>query len=209
VSPVPPGDAGVETFAVLLSGECRTLRRALRPLVWVTLEEVALDAVVEGARLLARTSARQVAERLGVDPGTAATALRVLRERGLVALEREKGLGGRFGLSVYALGPVAGLSVVRPRTAEPLVASSQLGATRVGPATSEALESDQPDRPASGRAGPDLFASPAVAGPDGSDGRRRVGSARRSGHGTAADAVPARSVQSAGQERFDLGSVSP
>ena len=77
--------------AVLLSADCRPLRRALRPLVWVTLEEVALDAVVEDGRLVARTSARQVAERLGIDPGTAAAALRDLRKRGLVTSFRETG----------------------------------------------------------------------------------------------------------------------
>ena len=76
----PDGDnPGSGSGVVLLSGECRPLRRALRPLVWVVLEEVALDAVVEDGGLVARTSARQVAERLGVEPGTAATALRVLR----------------------------------------------------------------------------------------------------------------------------------
>jgi len=107
------GERGSDTWAVLLSGECRALRCELRPLVWVILEEVALDAVVEDDRLVARTSARQVAERLRVDPGTAATALRALRQRGLVSLEREKVPGGRFGLSVYELRSVSGLSVVR------------------------------------------------------------------------------------------------
>ena len=68
-----------------MSAASRTLRRQLRALAWVTLEEVALDAVAEDGRLVARTSARQVAERLGVDPGTAAGALRVLRDRGLLA----------------------------------------------------------------------------------------------------------------------------
>ena len=97
----PDDDAGSGSGVVLLSGECRPLRRALRPLVWVVLEEVALDAVVEDGQLVARTSARHVAERLGVNPSTAAEALRVLGRRGLVGLEREKGPAGRFGLSVY------------------------------------------------------------------------------------------------------------
>ena len=82
---------GFEDAALLVSAASRTLRRQLRALAWVTLEEVALDAVAEGGRLVARTSARQVAERLGVDPGTAAGALRVLRDRGLWLLEREHG----------------------------------------------------------------------------------------------------------------------
>ncbi len=76
--------------AVVVSVRARRLRKELRPLVWVTLEEVALDAVFENGRLVARTSARLIADRLGVDPGTAAGALRTLRRRGLVAFERER-----------------------------------------------------------------------------------------------------------------------
>jgi len=37
-------------------------------------EEVALEAVVVDGRLIARTSARRLAEGLGIDPGTAASA---------------------------------------------------------------------------------------------------------------------------------------
>ena len=85
----------------MLSADCRPLRRALRPLVWVTLEEVALDAVVEDGRLVARTSARQIADRLGIDPTTAAEALADLRKRGLVTPGAGEGPAGRFGLSVY------------------------------------------------------------------------------------------------------------
>ena len=80
--------------AVVVSVELRPLRRRLRPLAWLALEEVALDAVAEEGRLVARTSARRVAELLGVDPSTAAAALRVLRDQGLVGLEREKRTGG-------------------------------------------------------------------------------------------------------------------
>ena len=41
---------------VLLSAESRALRRRLRPLAWMALEEVALDAVAEEGRFVARTS---------------------------------------------------------------------------------------------------------------------------------------------------------
>ena len=51
-----------EQPGILLSPDCRSLRRSLRPLDWVTLEDVALDAVAEDGRLVCRTSARQVAE---------------------------------------------------------------------------------------------------------------------------------------------------
>lgn len=50
----------VHDGTVLVSTDSRSLRRELRSLVWVTLEEVALDAVAEDGRLVARTSARQV-----------------------------------------------------------------------------------------------------------------------------------------------------
>jgi hypothetical protein len=98
---------------VVLSAECRPLRNLLRPVVWLTLEDVALDAVAEDGQLVARTSARQVAEHLGVDPLSAARALKVLRDRGIVSLEPDRAeIGRRFGLWVYVLGPVTGLTVV-------------------------------------------------------------------------------------------------
>jgi hypothetical protein len=112
--------------AVLLSHECRQLRRALRPLVWVTLEEIALDASWENGRLVARTSARQIADRLRLDPGTVAGALRDLRQRGLVALEREVRSTGRFGLSVYVFGPVSGLAILPAHLAKSCVASPSM-----------------------------------------------------------------------------------
>jgi DNA-binding transcriptional ArsR family regulator len=114
-----PGAENGPAGAIVVTTASRPLRRQLRPLAWLALEEVALDAVAEKGRLVARTSARQVAELLGVEPGTAAGALRTLRRHGLLVLEREKGPTGRFGLSVYVLGRVDGLSVRSPRVAEP------------------------------------------------------------------------------------------
>jgi hypothetical protein len=96
-----------------LSPDCRPLRHSLRPLDWVTLENVALDAVAEDGQLVCRTSARRVAEHLRVDPLAVARALKVLRNRGLVSLEPDRvGIGRRFGLWVYVLGPVSGLTVI-------------------------------------------------------------------------------------------------
>jgi hypothetical protein len=112
--------------AVVVSAASRALRRSLRPLVWVTLEEVALDAAVEDGKLVARTSARQVAERLGLDAISAAGALRLLRQRGLLALERENGPAGRFGLSVYMLSDTPGLSVLPPCATGPCTESPRL-----------------------------------------------------------------------------------
>jgi hypothetical protein len=92
----------------------------------VTLEDVALDAVAEAGQLVARTSARQVAEHLRVDPLAVAKELKVLRNRGLVRLEpdQQTGPARRFDLWVYVLGPVPGLTVVdqsyTPRSAPSL-----------------------------------------------------------------------------------------
>ena len=130
--------------AVLLSAESRALRRRLRPLAWMALEEVALDAVAEEGRFVARTSARRVAELLQVDPGSAASALRVLREHGLVALEREKGPAGRFGLSVYVLGTVAGLTVLGPGVVDPRVALPSLDVPDVGKPNAAAAVAEKP-----------------------------------------------------------------
>jgi DNA-binding transcriptional ArsR family regulator len=188
-------------------------------LVWVTLEEVALDAMPQGGRLVASTSARQVAERLGIDPGTAAAALRVLRERGLVELEREKGPAGRFGLSVYTLRPIAGLTVVQPRAGEPCVVSPPVAQpATVSPAPAgpyvDTAHVGAPsvrakaDRTAPGTPPPRMDSSLVAATSDGSSVHGRAGSARRPGHSTSMDAQSALSVQCSGQETFDLGTGS-
>ncbi len=152
-APVPGPHDGP---AVVVSAASRALRKQLRPLVWVTLEEVALAAVAEGGRLVARTSARHVAQQLGRDPGTAAAALRALRQRGLIVLEREKGPAGRFGLSVYVLGSVGGLTVLSPLRAEPDMDEQRGGRPPVG---SQPVEHSTPVPPDVG--------NPCMAGPDG------------------------------------------
>jgi hypothetical protein len=104
---------GFEEPRLLVSAASRILRQQLRALTWVTLEDVALDAVAEDGQLVARTSARQVAEHLRVDPLAVARSLKVLRDRGFVRLEPDQGdVARRFGLWVYVLGPVSGLTVV-------------------------------------------------------------------------------------------------
>ena len=117
-------DAGTERCIVVWS-RAREVRRSLRPVVWVVLEDVVLDAIWRNGRLVASTSARLVAEHLGLDPGTAASALRALRERGFVELEQHAGPGGRFGLAVYTVHLPVGVEVIaspcgeRPHTAPP------------------------------------------------------------------------------------------
>jgi hypothetical protein len=175
---------GFDGQRLILSAASRTLRQQLRALAWVTLEEVALDAVAEHGRLVARTSARHVAERLRIDPGSAAGALRILRDHGLLHLEREHGPAGRFGLSVYVLGPVAGLTVISPGAAPPQVATPSLVKPRLGAATVVVPQS-----------GP-----PRVAGPDMAEPR---GDAPHTDHPAS---LP--SLQCPGQEALDFGGVS-
>ena len=209
-----------DSVAILLSADSRSLRRALRPLVWVTLEEVALDAVAEDGRLVARTSARQIAERLGVDPTTAAKALQALRKRGLVALEREKGPAGRFGLSVYQLGPVPGMTVASPCRADPRMVSPSLVEPVVAEPAMVTPSSGHPCRdtptPVASDADRACLDLPATDGsdvvpPDTADARPGpLGGARRAdsaGRGRSRPASPL--SHCLGQTALDLGSDSP
>jgi DNA-binding transcriptional ArsR family regulator len=122
----PPG------HAIVLHDAASELRRSLRPVAWVVLEELALEAVVVRGALVAPTSARAIAERLRLDPATAASALRTLRERGLVELTRGPSPSGRFGLSAYRLGRLPGVDVLArrgdpPRVRTPHTVESQTG----------------------------------------------------------------------------------
>lgn len=214
------GDDGPGSHAVLLGAECRPLRRALRPLAWVTLEEVALDAVAEGGRLVARTSARQIADRLGLDPTTVAKALQVLRKHGLVALDREKGPAGRFGLSVYTLGPVPGLTLVSPSGADPCVVSPHVVRPVLAEAGMVASSSGQPcrDTPPLAFSGPaqPCMGLPDMEGPDvvAPDTADVPPSRRPAAVGRAGRADRARSWRSSplsqclGQTALDLGRES-
>jgi DNA-binding IclR family transcriptional regulator len=105
-APLPDG--------VLVHDTAIDLRRSLRPVAWVVLEELALAAVELDGELMAAASARSVAARLGLDPASAASALRTLRDRGLVELTRASGPAGRFGLSVYHLHRLPGVDVIAP-----------------------------------------------------------------------------------------------
>lgn len=129
---------------IVLDPTSRQWRRQLGPMVWAVLEDLALDAEDDAAGEVARSSARRVAEHLGIQPGTAAKALNRLRDQGLVRLVREPGAAGRFGLSVYQLAEIPGLTlidtppprvdpphmdaphVVTPNTAPPTVASPRM-----------------------------------------------------------------------------------
>ena len=186
IAGVAPGE---QSSAVLLSASCRPLRRSLRPLAWLVLEEVALDAVEEHGRVVARTSARQIAQQLEIDPGTAASALRTLRDRGLIRTFREQGQAGRFGLAVYELVPVDGLRLVRPCTDGPHTASPAM------------------ERPSTVRPAKD---TPCAATPGSISTADDAESADASGRGSRSQkSTSAPSVQCPGQETLDLGTTAP
>lgn len=105
-------------------------------MAWTVLEDLALDAVTDDTGVRARTSARRVAEHLDVQPGTAARALARLRDEGLVSLAREVGPAGRFGLSVYRLVAIPGLTftdLAPPRVDPPVTAGPHVGGPDVAP----------------------------------------------------------------------------
>ena len=183
---VGPGTGG----AVRLDAATRPLRRILRPIEWVVLEDVALDARRDAAgALVASTSARRVAEHLGLTPGAVARALARLRTEGLVTHVRQPGDAGRFGLSAYVLAPVPGLDVVDasrapdapgpgavapravpPRVERPGVADAHVAGAGVGGGgRRDARTRGSDDRPGSAPAGD---ARPVAAGRSGHDGGR-------------------------------------
>jgi hypothetical protein len=93
----------------------RSLMRVMRPVVWVVLQDMVLDAEWRDDRLVVSTSARLVAEHLHLDPSTAASAMRTLRVRGVVELEQASAANGRFGLAAYTLHLPGGIDVWSPR----------------------------------------------------------------------------------------------
>ena len=110
---------GAERGVVVWS-HARDLLRVFRPQMWVVLQDLALDAEWRDGRLVASSSARLVAEHLHIDPGTAAAALRALRDRGVAELCQTSGAAGRFGLASYTLRLPPGLEIVPPPWGSPL-----------------------------------------------------------------------------------------
>ena len=97
----------------------REVLRSLSPVATVVLLDVALDARTEGGGLAAATSARLIADHIGVDAATAARALRNLRDAGFLTLTTSAE-DVRFALSSYRLtGPIRGLIVAAPCVGKP------------------------------------------------------------------------------------------
>jgi hypothetical protein len=130
----PPDPAEGRRARLTLSLACRSVRRDVGITAWAVFEDVALDSVVAGGRVLAATSARRVAEHLGVTPATAANALRRLRQRGFLEHERLAGPHGRFGLSVYLVHLVEGVALTpwsdKPHVALPRADEGNTAATK-------------------------------------------------------------------------------
>jgi len=142
--------ASPESVGLLLTGDCRQLRRALSPVGWTVLEEVMLDAVVDGPRIVAATSVRRIATQLGLDPSTVAKALRVLRTRLVLEVERRPGSAGRFGLASYTVTGAPGIRVVPPYGETPHTADSDVDdeASSSRNSRSSKARRSQADRPA-------------------------------------------------------------
>jgi hypothetical protein len=137
---------------VVLSPTCRALRRRLGALTWFVFEDVVLDAEPAGSGLHAATSARRVAEHLGVTPGTAAGALRKLRQFGLLTHRRLAGASGRFGLSSYRVVLPDGMAIV-PRVGAPDMEHPQMADRHAPTATDEPMTRVRAARrPARGKA---------------------------------------------------------
>jgi len=130
---------------LVLTSRCRNLRRALTPVAWTVLEEVVLDAAADGERIVAATSARRIAAQLDLDPGTVASALRLLRGGELLELVRLTGSVGRFGLSSYVVD-APGIRLVRPCGDQPHVEAPRTASScREDPSSSPDCPCPGPD----------------------------------------------------------------
>lgn len=96
--------------ALLITRPALASIQSLGTTAWVVLEVLALDAVDDDGELVARASARAIADTLSVSKDTAAGALRRLADAGLVERQRQHRTGGRFGLGGYVLHLPSGLT---------------------------------------------------------------------------------------------------
>ncbi len=89
---------------LLVAPSSRQARRELGTTAWSVLEEVALDARLDGhGRLLALTNVRRISLQLGISKDTAARALLRLAGAGLVERQSGRDLSGEFTRSVYVV----------------------------------------------------------------------------------------------------------
>lgn len=138
-----PIAAGVERGLVVWS-HARALVRTFRPQSWVVLLDLVFDAEWVDDRWVAPSSARLIAEHLRIDPGTAATALRQLRDCGIAELAQASGSAGRFGLASYTLRLPSGIEVLSPCTDRPHTAKAHTVERHAAPHPATAQSSPRP-----------------------------------------------------------------
>jgi len=82
---------------LVLTSASGDLRRRLGPTAWAVLEDVLLHGVAAGGGVVAATSERAVAARLGLARATAGRALGRLLDEGLLVRRQDRERGGTFG----------------------------------------------------------------------------------------------------------------
>jgi MarR family len=92
--------------AITVLPSSRAMRRAVGPLAWLVLEELALGAEQGPEGLAVETSVRDLAARLNVGKDAAASAVARLVDLGLVEC-RSRRRAGRYAGSTYVVDPVA------------------------------------------------------------------------------------------------------
>jgi hypothetical protein len=109
---------GPEGTALLVSAGSRSIRRALGPVAWSALEQLALSARRDTAGVLVVTvGVRDLAGLLGVGRDAAANALSRLRDLGLISASQQRAGRGRFdGTRHTILLPVRSEPSARSRT---------------------------------------------------------------------------------------------
>jgi hypothetical protein len=97
-----------EPFAKVFPSS-RLVKKAVGLAAWGVLEDIALDATLDGqGRLVAETNVRRIADNLGLNKDTVTKYLRRLREYGFVLQEETRGDGsGRYESCRYVLDPSA------------------------------------------------------------------------------------------------------
>ena len=114
-----------DACAVALGPSAGRLRRELGPIAWCALEVIAEQAVADGGTLIARVGVRRLAGEMDVATNTAARAVRVLLDRGLLVRSQRRSRSGRFERGLYELVVSANaLAIARDATQQSPAATS-------------------------------------------------------------------------------------
>ena len=92
-----------DACAVTLGPSAGRLRRELGAIAWCALEVIAEQAITDGDALVARVGVRRLAGEMDVATNTAARAVRVLLDRGLLVRSQRRARSGRFERGLYEL----------------------------------------------------------------------------------------------------------